>query len=427
MDQFFIDGGKPLKGGVKISGSKNAALPILIATLLTDEVCVIENVPVLLRDIRTTFQLLESLGKKVISQNSRVTVKPQASLKTHAPYDLVKQMRASVLVAGPLLARFGVVRVPIPGGCSIGLRPIDIHLNGFKALGARELVDQGDIILSSRELSPGRVRLKFPSVGATENLMMAAAALNGETIIENAAREPEIEDLGRFLISLGAKVKGLGHSRISVLGKPVLHGARYSVIADRLEAGTFMIAAAATQGHVELLGADPTHLKDPIAKLRACGVKIKTGLRKITVISNGKALKPISIKTGPYPEFPTDLQALWMTLMCLSAGKSEVEETIFENRFLHAAELLRMGASISVHGNHARIFGVKKLIGAPIMASDIRGGAALLVAALAAEGHSVLQRVYHIDRGYEKIEDKLSALGALIRRANDSRKISPSS
>ncbi len=427
MDQFLIDGGKPLKGVVKISGSKNAALPILIATLLTDEVCVIDNVPVLLRDIRTTLQLLESLGKKVVSHGSRVTVKPQASLKTHAPYDLVKQMRASVLVAGPLLARFGVVRVPIPGGCSIGLRPIDIHLNGFKALGARELVDQGDIILSSRELSPGRVRLKFPSVGATENLMMAAAALNGETIIENAAREPEIEDLGRFLISLGAKVKGLGDSRISVRGKPVLHGARYSVIPDRLEAGTFMIAVAATQGCVEIVGADPGHLKDPIAKLRACGVKVKIGLRKIAVISNGKALKPVSIKTGPYPEFPTDLQALWMTLMCLADGKSEVEETIFENRFLHAAELLRMGASISVHGNHAQIFGVKKLMGAPIMASDIRGGAALLVAALAAEGHSVLQRVYHIDRGYEKIEDKLSALGALIRRANDSRKISPSS
>lgn len=427
MDQFLIDGGKPLKGVVKISGSKNAALPILIATLLTDEACVIDNVPVLLRDIRTTFQLLESLGKKVYSQGSRVTVKPQASLKTHAPYDLVKQMRASVLVAGPLLARFGVVRVPIPGGCSIGLRPIDIHLDGFKALGARELVDQGDIILSSRELSPGRVRLKFPSVGATENLMMAAAALNGETIIENAAREPEIEDLGRFLISLGAKVKGLGGPRISVRGKPVLHGARYSVIADRLEAGTFMIAAAATQGCVEIVGADPKHLKDPIAKLRACGVRVKTGARTIAVISNGKALKPVSIKTGPYPEFPTDLQALWMTLMCLSGGKSEVEETIFENRFLHAAELLRMGASISVHGNHAQIFGVKKLIGAPIMASDIRGGAALLVAALAAEGPSVLQRVYHIDRGYEKIEDKLSALGALIRRANDSRKISPNS
>ncbi len=423
MDQFIIEGGKPIKGTVKISGSKNAALPILIATLLTDEACVIENVPVLLRDIRTTFQLLESLGKGIEVRGSRVTVKPKASLKTHAPYDLVKQMRASVLVAGPLLARFGVVRVPIPGGCSIGLRPIDIHLDGFKALGARELVDQGDIILSSRELAPGRVHLKFPSVGATENLMMAAAALEGETIIENAAREPEIEDLGRFLTALGAKVKGGGRSTVYIRGKSVLHGAGYSVIADRLEAGTFMIAAAATQGRVDLIGAKPEHLKDTIAKLRACGVKVKTGIRKISVVSEGHTIKPVSIKTGPYPGFSTDLQALWMSLMCLADGESEIEETIFENRFLHAAELLRMGASISVHGSHARVLGVKNLIGAPIMASDIRGGAALLVAALSAQGKSVLQRVYHIDRGYEKIEDKLSGLGASIQRVNDSRKL----
>ncbi len=423
MDQFLIDGGKPLRGQVKISGSKNAALPILIASLLTDEACVIENVPVLLRDIRTTFQLLESLGKKIVVQGSRVTVKPKSSLKTHAPYDLVKQMRASVLVAGPLLARFGVVRVPIPGGCSIGLRPIDIHLDGFKALGARELVDQGDIILSSRELTPGRIHLKFPSVGATENLMMAAAALEGETIIENAAREPEIEDLGRFLNSLGAKVKGAGRSVIHIRGKAVLKGARYSVIPDRLEAGTFMIAAAATRGHIDLVGVEPRHLRDPIVKLRACGMSVKTGARKISVMPGKDTLKPVSIKTGPYPEFPTDLQAVWMSLMCLAEGESDVEETIFENRFLHAAELLRMGASISVHGNYARISGVKKLTGAPIMASDIRGGAALLVAALAAEGRSVLQRVYHIDRGYEKVESKLSQLGASIRRVNDSRKI----
>ncbi len=423
MDQFIIDGGKPLKGQVKMSGSKNAALPILIATLLTDEACVIENVPVRLRDIRTTFQLLESLGKKIAVQGSRVIVKPKASLKTHAPYDLVKQMRASVLVAGPLLARFGVVRVPIPGGCSIGLRPIDIHLDGFKALGARELIDQGDIILSSRELTPGRIHLKFPSVGATENLMMAAAALNGETVIENAAREPEIEDLGKFLTCLGARVKGAGEETVYVRGKAVLRGAQYSVIPDRLEAGTFMVAAAVTRGRVDILDAEPKHLKEPISKLRACGVQVKIKSRKISVMPGEGALKPVSIKTGPYPEFPTDLQAVWMSLMCLARGESEIEETIFENRFLHAAELLRMGALITVHAHRAKVQGVEKLTGAPIMASDIRGGAALLVAALAAQGRSVLQRVYHIDRGYEKVESKLSRLGASIRRVNDSRKI----
>jgi UDP-N-acetylglucosamine 1-carboxyvinyltransferase len=415
MDQFEIEGGRPLHGRVKISGSKNAALPILIATLLTDETCVIENVPVLLRDIRTTFQLLESLGKGIAVQGSTVSVRHKASLKTHAPYDLVKQMRASVLVAGPLLARFGVVRVPIPGGCSIGLRPIDIHLKGFKALGARRLMDQGDIILSSRKLTPGRVRFNFPSVGATENLMMAAAGLEGETLIENAAREPEIADLGDFLTQMGASVKGAGSPVIRVRGKSVLSGCRYEVIPDRLEAGTFMIACALTQGKIEVLGAQPRHLEDVILKLRAAGAKIKADSQKISIAMSRRPMS-ISIETEPYPGFPTDLQALWMSLLSLADGKGLVRETIFENRFLHAGELSRMGAKISSHGNRARVEGVPELTGAPIMASDIRGGAALLVAALAAKGKSVLQRVYHIDRGYERVEEKLSRLGASIRR-----------
>jgi UDP-N-acetylglucosamine 1-carboxyvinyltransferase len=415
MDQLIIEGGRPLRGSVKVSGSKNAALPILIATLLTDEPCTIDNVPVLLRDLRTTFRLLESLGKKVEVSGAQVRVSANGSLKTQAPYEIVKQMRASVLAAGPLLARFGLVRVPIPGGCAIGLRPIDIHLKGFAQLGAREIADHGDIILSAPSLKPGRVRMKFPSVGATEHLMMAAAAVPGRTVIENAAREPEIEDLGVFLERLGAKVKGAGSSRVEVHGQKVLHGAVHSVIPDRIETGTFMLAAAAATGRLTLLGAEPRDLRAVTAKMRAAGARIEEAPGSIVVSMNGRP-KPVSMATAPHPGFPTDLQAPWMAWMCLAKGRSRVVETVFENRFLHAAELRRMGARIAVSGSTATVEGVERLSGAPIMASDIRAGAALLVAALAAKGKTTISRVYHIDRGYERVEAKLRGAGARARR-----------
>jgi len=414
MDRFLIDGAHPLRGVLRLSGSKNAALPILLATLLTDEPCVIENVPTRLRDIRFTFRVLEAVGKRVEVSGSRVRVHADKPLKTRAPYELVKQMRASVLVAGPLLARFGWVRVPIPGGCAIGLRPIDIHLQAFEDLGARRTLDQGDIILDS-PLRAGPVRLKFPSVGATENLMMAAAALPGVTTIRNAAREPEIEDLARCLTGMGARVSGAGSATVVVRGCRTLRGVVHSVIPDRIEAGTFMLAAAATQGSLRLLGAQPAHLKAVTAAMRRAGAVVREGKGDILVSMKGRP-RPVSLSTAPYPGFPTDLQAPWLAWMCLARGRSRVRETVFENRFLHAAELGRMGGRVAVSADTAAVEGVPALSGAPIMASDIRAGAALVVAALAARGRSIIQRVYHIDRGYERVEAKLRSVGARIRR-----------
>ncbi len=415
MDRLVIEGGRRLQGTIPVSGSKNAALPILIATLLTDEPCVVENCPTGLRDIRTTVRLLESLGKKVAVDGSTVRISSTGSLKTQAPYDIVKQMRASVLAAGPLLARFGLVRVPIPGGCAIGLRPIDIHLKGFEAMGARRIADQGDIIMSAPRLTAGVLRLRFASVGATENLMMAAAATPGRTVIKNAAREPEIEDLGNFLTRLGAKVSGAGTSTVVVEGRAKLRGAKHQVIADRIEAGTFLIATAAAGGKVRLLGAEAAHLAAVIAGLKKAGAKITSGRGWIEIAMDRRP-KPVAVKTAPHPGFPTDLQAPWMALMTLATGFTKVSETVFENRFMHAAELGRMGAQIAVSGSVAVVAGVEHLSGAPIMASDLRAGAALVIAALAAKGRTVISRVYHIDRGYEAVERKLARAGARVER-----------
>jgi UDP-N-acetylglucosamine 1-carboxyvinyltransferase len=415
MDRLVIEGGKRLKGTIPVSGAKNAALPILIATLLTDEPCVVENCPTGLRDIRTTVRLLQSLGKKVTVDGASVRVESTGSLKTQAPYDIVQQMRASVLAAGPLLARFGLVRVPIPGGCAIGLRPIDIHLKGFEAMGARRIADQGDIIMSAARLNAVPLKLRFPSVGATQNLMMAAAATPGRTVIHNAAREPEIEDLGRFLGKLGAKVTGAGTSNVVVEGRTKLHGARHKVIADRIEAGTFLIATAATRGKVRVLGAEASHLEAVIAALRKAGAKVSSGRGWIEIAMDRRP-KAVAVKTAPHPGFPTDLQAPWMALMTLATGFTKVRETVFENRFMHAAELARMGAQIAVSGSAAVVAGVEGLSGAPIMASDLRAGAALLIAALAAKGRTTIQRVYHIDRGYEAVERKLARVGARVER-----------
>ena len=415
MDRLVIEGGRRLEGTLPVSGSKNAALPILIATLLTDEPCVVENCPTGLRDIRTTVRLLESLGKKTKVTGSVVRVESTGSLKTQAPYDIVKQMRASVLAAGPLLARFGLVRVPIPGGCAIGLRPIDIHLKGFETMGARRIADQGDIIMSAARLRAGPIRLRFPSVGATENLMMAAAVTPGRTTIKNAAREPEIEDLAAFLVRLGAAVSGAGTSTVVVMGRAKLHGARYKVMADRIEAGTFLVATAAAGGKVRVAGAEASHLTAVLAALKKAGAKISSGKGWIE-ISMDRRPKSVAVKTSPHPGFPTDLQAPWMALMTLATGFTKVGETVFENRFMHAAELGRMGARIAVSGAEAVVAGVERLSGAPIMASDLRAGAALLIAALAAKGRTTIQRVYHIDRGYEAVERKLARVGARVER-----------
>ncbi|HAH07000.1 MAG TPA: UDP-N-acetylglucosamine 1-carboxyvinyltransferase [Elusimicrobia bacterium] len=418
MDKFIIDGGRRLRGTLEVNGSKNAALPILVATLLTDEPCLIDNVP-RLRDIRTTVRLLETLGKRVVYRGRTVVVLPARKLRTRAPYDLVKQMRASILVVGPLLARFGKARAALPGGCAIGLRPVDIHLKGFAAMGAKESAEGGDVLLEGR-LKPARVRLRFPSVGATENLMMAAAAVSGETLIENAAREPEIEDLGRFLSAMGARVSGAGGSRVRVFGAPRLHGARHRVIPDRIETGTYLLAIAAAGGDVRLVGAEPRHLAALITALKRSGVKLQSvqteDHRPVLRIRMSGRPRPVSVRTRPHPGFPTDLQAPWMSYMCLARGKSRIREEIFERRFLHAAELTRMGADVQIRSRDAVIQGVPELRGAPVMASDIRAGAALIVAALAAKGESEVHRVYHIDRGYERVERVLRGVGARIRR-----------
>lgn len=413
MDHFIVEGGRPLRGAVRVSGSKNAALPILVATLLTDEPCVLHGVPDL-RDIRTTLNLVAHLGKRVSARGSTVRVDPGGKLGTWAPYELVSKMRASFLVAGPLLARFGRVRVSLPGGCAIGLRPIDIHLRGFEALGAKVSHAQGDVVLGGK-LKPGALRLRFASVGATQNLMMAAALLPGTTVIRNAAREPENADLGAFLNRMGARVRGAGGPVVRVEGVARLRGAEHRVIPDRIEAGTFLVAVAAAGGKVRLLGARQDHLEAVVRALRRAGARVHQERSGLLVEASGRP-RPVSVSTSPYPGFPTDLQAPWMAYMCLARGESRVLENIFEKRFLHAAELNRMGARIRSSGNQAMIEGETYLHGAPVMASDIRAGAALVVAALAARGTTCIQRVYHIDRGYERIERKLRSLGAGIRR-----------
>ncbi len=414
MDKFIIEGGRPLKGTIRISGSKNAALPILISSLLTREKCVVSNVPEL-KDIRTTHQLLGYLGKKCDFSRNVSLIVPDRKLRTDTPYKLVKQMRASILVAGPLLARFHRVRVSLPGGCAIGVRPIDIHLEAFKKLGAHISYRQGDVIMTAAGLKGARIRFKFPSVGATENLMMCAVLVPGTTILENCATEPEISDLAQGLKGMGALIKGEGTRAIKICGVKSLRGTRHSVIPDRIETGTYMIACAAAGGEVLLEGAVPGHLKSLARALRNTGVRIRTDKERIFVKSTGRP-RPGSIVTGPYPGFPTDLQGPWMSFMCVARGKSRICERIFENRFIHVSELTRMGAHITVNGNTAVVEGVRQLSGAPVMASDIRAGAALVAAALAAKGRSEISRVYHIDRGYEKIEGKLKSVGANIKR-----------
>jgi len=417
VDKLIIHGGKKLKGEVQVSGSKNAALPILISTILAPGINEISNVP-FLRDINTTIKVLESLGARVEGDGHMVRI-DTAGINSHeATYELVKTMRASVLVLGPLLARFGKARVSLPGGCAIGARPINLHLMGLKALGAEIVLEHGYVEATAKRLKGARINFDVSTVGGTEHLMMAAATALGETVLENAAREPEIIDLALILNRMGARIEGAGTDTIRIQGVTELSPASYEVMPDRIEAGTFMIASAITGGDVKISGMKLEHLDALVFKLQDAGVEI-TSRDNVIRVKGPKKIKSVNIKTRPYPGFPTDMQAQFMALMCLAEGASVISENIFENRFMHVAELLRFGADITVEGNTATVKGVKKLSGAPSMATDLRASASLILAGLAAEGTTEVTRIYHLDRGYESIEKKLAGLGADIVRVKE--------
>ncbi len=417
MDKLIIKGGKKLSGDVTVSGSKNASLPIFCATLLASGQHEISNVP-FLRDINTTIKVLESLGAKVDGNGNIVRIDTSGVNNVEATYELVKTMRASVLVLGPLLARFGRARVSLPGGCAIGARPIDQHLKGLKALGADIHLAHGYVEAKAKRLKGARVNFDMPTVGGTEHLMMAASLAKGETILENAAREPEIVDLATMLNGMGAKIEGAGTDTIRITGVSELAPATYRVMPDRIEAGTFMCAAAITGGDIRIHAMQLEHLDALVFKLQDAGVEI-TNKDGVVRVKGPKKIRGINIKTRPYPGFPTDMQAQFMALMCVADGASVVSENIFENRFMHVSELLRFGADITVEGNSATVKGVKKLSGAPVMATDLRASASLILAGLAADNTTEVSRIYHLDRGYESIEKKLAGLGADIQRVKE--------
>lgn len=415
MAKIIVEKSPPLKGTVRISGAKNSALPIIAASLLSTGECILEDVPDL-KDVDVICEVLSSLGADV-KRVSREKLHVNASIidNFEAPYKLMKKMRASFLVMGPLLARMGKARVSMPGGCAIGTRPIDLHLKGFKALGAKIEVGHGYVEASADKLKGEKIYLDFPSVGATENIMMAASLAEGETTIENAAQEPEIVDLANFLNKIGGDIKGAGTSTIKIKGVKTLNGGRHQIIPDRIETGTFMVAAAITGGDVTIENIMADHIKSIIAKLKEAGVVIIEDGDKIRVIGK-KPIKAIDIKTMPYPGFPTDMQAQFMALMSVANGTSVIIETVFENRFMHVNELKRMGANIKIEGRSAIIQGTNKLMGAPVKATDLRAGAALILSGLIAEGKTEISNIFHIDRGYSNIEQKLSNLGARIYR-----------
>jgi len=416
MDKILINGTNTLNGTVKVSGSKNSALPILFATLLTDEKCQISNVP-FLADITTTIDFLNFIGKKAYrNDNNEVIVESTNVLNYKAPYDLVRKMRASVLVMGPVLARLGKVEVSLPGGCAIGARPIDIHLDAFKQMGADIELKEGYINISAKNgLVGADIEFRYASVGATENVMLASVLAKGVTRIINAAKEPEIQDLADILNKMGAKISGAGTKIITIEGVNVLHGVNHKVIPDRIEAATYMIAAAMTKGSITLTDVCADHIKIIIEKLRQAGLEINVKEDTISV-KWVKDLIPINIRTDIYPGFPTDVQAQWMALMTLVKGNCVIEETVFENRFLHVCELQRLGANLKIEGRTVYVTGVDKLSGAPVMVSDLRAGAALVLAGLCADGKTEISRIYHLDRGYEKLEEKFGILGANIKR-----------
>ncbi|MBY0267716.1 MAG: UDP-N-acetylglucosamine 1-carboxyvinyltransferase [Burkholderiales bacterium] len=415
MDKLVIEGGVPLSGDVAISGAKNAALPILTAALLTEEALTVDNVPHL-RDVSTMLNLLMQMGVSTsLDEKGSVELRATKITEPVAPYELVKTMRASVLVLGPLVARLGEARVSLPGGCAIGLRPVDQHLKGLQAMGATIEMAQGYMIARAPRLKGARICMDIVTVTGTENLMMAAALADGVTVIENAAREPEILDLAACLTAMGAKISGAGSDVITIDGVERLHGARHSVMPDRIETGTFLVAAVATGGDVKVTGARPDTLDAVLDKLREAGAQVECGADWIRVKANG-ALKAVNVRTAPHPAFPTDMQAQFMALNSVAQGASRVVETIFENRFMHVQEMQRLGADIAVEGNTALIKGVPALNGATVMATDLRASASLVIAGLVAKGTTTVERIYHLDRGYERIEEKLSRLGARIRR-----------
>jgi UDP-N-acetylglucosamine 1-carboxyvinyltransferase len=419
VDKFVISGPIRLEGSIATATAKNAVLPILAACLLTEEQCVIRGVP-LLEDVRTMARLLRSLGVQVEQRKHTTKITAAGKLERTAGYDIVRKMRASYYVLGPLLGRFGDARVSLPGGCAIGPRPIDLHLRGISALGAEVDLDHGYIHATGRPLRGGTMLLEGtsgPSVGATANTMMAAVLARGETVIEGAACEPEVCDLAGFLVAMGAKIEGQGTPVIRIEGVRRLRGADYRPIPDRIEAGTLAVAAAVTHGNLEITGCEPAHLTSAINLLRQAGAVVEAGKRRI-VVSAERRPEPVTVATAPYPGFPTDLQAQFTALLAIGSGTSVVTENVFESRFLHALELNRMGAKIEVNGRMAVIQGVKYLSGAQVMASDLRASAALVLAGLAAKGETQIQRIYHLDRGYESLEEKLSAVGARIERVS---------
>ncbi|HHN64016.1 MAG TPA: UDP-N-acetylglucosamine 1-carboxyvinyltransferase [Nitrospirae bacterium] len=414
MDQLLITGGRPLKGAVKVSGAKNATLPAMAATVLTEGRHIIRNVP-LLRDVKTMDRLLVHMGMDVRFENSTMIITNRGVRNFEAPYDLVKTMRASILVLGPMIARYGRARVSLPGGCAIGARPVNLHLMGLEKMGARIELNQGYIEARASRLHGADIYFDIPTVTGTENLMMAASLAKGVTRIENAAREPEVVDLAEALNNMGARIYGAGESIINIEGVDELNPLNHTVIPDRIETGTFIVAAAITGGEIEILNARAEHLEAVITKLEETGVACDTSARGLRAYKRSP-IQARDLKTMPYPGFPTDMQAQFMALMCLAEGTSVIRETIFENRFMHVAELKRMGADITIEGSIATVKGVKALKGAPVMATDLRASASLVLAGLAAEGETLVDRIYHLDRGYERLDDKLKTLGARIER-----------
>lgn len=416
MDSFLIKGGVPLRGEITVSGSKNAVLPILAAALLTRDTCTLHRVPDL-SDVRFMLKILESLGVETKFESGSVTLRA-ARIKGFGDYELIRKMRGSICILGPLLARHGQAQVSLPGGCVIGTRPIDLHLKGLSALAARIEIESGYIRARARKLRGNTVFLggrAGPTVLGTANVMMAATLAAGVTVIESAACEPEVTDLAHFLVSMGAKIQGIGSPTLTVTGVPELHGTEHEVIPDRIEACTFICAAAATRGDLIVHGSRPEHYAAVLDKLREAGVRLEYKAGTLRVTRPGR-LRPTDVTTMPYAGFPTDVQAQFMALMCLTRGTSVITERIFESRFMHVAELMRMGADIAIEGPSAIVKGGRPLSGAPVMASDLRASAALVIAGLAAKGETQVQRIYHLDRGYERMEEKLRALGARIAR-----------
>lgn len=416
MDKFLIAGSGPLSGEISISGSKNAALPILAATLLATEEVMLTNVP-RLNDIKTLIDLLKTLGATIDAEANRVVVNANSVQSVTAPYELVKTMRASILVLGPLLARYGEANVSFPGGCAIGSRPVDIHLRGLEAMGAVIEIEGGYIRAKTQgKLKGCRFFMDTVTVGGTENLLMAAVLAEGTTVLENAAREPEIVDLANMLVAMGAKIDGIGSSTLTIQGVERLGGGTYQVMPDRIETGTYLVAAAATRGSVTLKNTNGIYLEAVISKLEEAGAKITQGDNWIALDMQGKRPKAVSLKTAPYPAFPTDMQSQFMAMNAVAEGTGAITETIFENRLVQVAELQRMGAQIALEQNTAIVTGVERLKAAPVMASDLRASASLVIAGLTADGETLIDRIYHIDRGYEAIEAKFQALGASVRR-----------